>query len=118
MSDTVRNVLIVVGIALVITVSTTAGAVAALVFWIVRLLLLAAFGYLAYTLWRQNRHRISLMSQGRQALLYGGVVGLALLVLFSGWFLGSTPTLLLFFALVAACGYAVYWVWQDAQRYY
>ena len=118
MNATVRNVLIVVGIAFLITVSTSASALAGVIGTLVRLLLLVAFAYLVYVYWRQNRYQIGLMPQRQQLLLYGAVAGIALLVLTSGLFLGSALSALLFFALLGACGYTLYRVWTDARRYY
>ena len=77
-----------------------------------------AIAFVAYMLWRDfGRREISLWPRRAQWVFYGSV---ALLVVDVGWFfLTSLSGLdaLAFFLVAAACGYAAFRTWRDAQRY-
>jgi hypothetical protein len=119
MSDTTRNVLIVVGAALLLTLFTgVLGPIAGLLLAVLQILLLVALAYLAYTFWRGNRYRIAMMPQTQQALLYGAAALLVLVIVSSRFWVASAFSALLFFALLAGCAFVLYRVWQDATRYY
>ena len=119
MSTTVRNILIVVAAAAVITALGTAGSgVANLLIFVLSLLILAGLLYFGYTLYRQNRSQLEWLPQKHKIALYVAAIG-AVIVLVTGWFWATTlATTLLMFALLGVCGYVIYRVWQEARRYY
>jgi hypothetical protein len=120
-TDNQRNILIVVGAALALTLFTgVLGPVAGLLFGILQILFLVAIAWLLYRFWRENRSTIAMLPRQRQLILYGaaGLLVLALLALaVPGWNYGALVSLI-FFAIVGACLYALWTVWQDARRYY
>jgi len=117
--ETIRNVAIIVGIAIVVTLlGSTGSATISYLVWAMNILILAAILYFGYTLWRSNRHRIAWLPQRQKTGLYLAAGGLVLLVVSSTFWVDSMVTTILFFALAGACGYAIYRIWQDAQRYY
>ncbi len=119
MTDNQRNILIVVGAALALTVFTgVLGPVAGLLFTILQLLFLVALAWLAYRFWRENRSTIDTMPGDRRLMLYGAAAVLALVVLSSRFWVVDAFSALIFFAIVGACLYALYTVWQDARGYY
>ena len=96
MSSNVRNILIVVGIALVVAlIGGTGFEVGQLLLTILSLLILAGLLYFGYTLYRENRSQIQWLPQKHKLALYGGG-RVAVLVLLTSWFWATT------FAHVAA----------------
>ena len=54
-----------------------------------------------------------------QAMLYGSVIGIVLLVVTADLWASSSPLAsLVFFAALAGCGYMLYRGWQESRRYY
>jgi len=118
-TDNRRNILIVVVAALALTLFTgVLGPVADLLFTVLQLLFLVAIAWLAYRFWRENRSTIATMPQERQLMLYGAAGVLLLVLLTSRFWVIDMLSGLIFFAVVGACLYALWTVWQDARRYY
>ena len=119
MSSNVRNILIIVGIALVVVlIGSTGFAVGQLLLTILSLLILAGLLYFGYTLYRQNKSQIQWLPQKHKLALYSAAV-IAVLVLLTSWFWATSfATSLLMFAILGGCGYVIYRVWQEARRYY
>ncbi len=119
MTDNQRNILIVVGLALALTLFTgVLGPIAGLLFGVLQLLFLVAIAWLAYRFWRENRATIDTMPQERRLMLYGAAAVLVLVLLTSRFWVYDMLSALVFFAVVGACLYALWTVWQDARRYY
>ncbi len=119
---TIRNVAIVAGIALAITVSQTAGNLARYVMALLQLALLVAMLWFARDIWRRERYRLQWLSTRERNLLYAAVGALALIVVGSlvysfvgSWSLVSS---LVFFLLVGALAAIIWKLWGDARRYY
>jgi uncharacterized SAM-binding protein YcdF (DUF218 family) len=115
-----RNLGIVALVAAGLTATGEAGSTAtAILFLIVRIAFLIALGWLAWTIWRQNRGTFRLMPLRSQAMLYGSVAGIVVLVVTADLWAGSSPfAALIFFAALAGCGYMLYRGWQESRRYY
>ena len=115
-----RNLAIIALVAAALTAAGEAGSeVTGILFLILRIGFLLALGWLAWTVWRQNRGTFRLMPMRSQMVLYGSVVGLVLLVVTADLWASSSPLAsLLFFAALAACGYLLYRGWQESRRYY
>lgn len=118
-NTTARNLAIVIGIALLITISSRAAVGAAIVGRLLNVLLLAAFVWFGYTMWRANRSRIALISTRERAILYAAAALLALLlvgsIVFNAW---SGVSAIAFLVLVGGLAFVIWKVWNDAQRYY
>ena len=115
-----RNLAIIGLVAAALTAAGEAGSeVTGILFLILRIAFLLALGWLAWTVWRQNRGTFRLMPIRSQVMLYGSVVGIVLLVATADLWASSSPLAsLLFFAALAACGYLLYRGWQESRRYY
>ncbi len=115
-----RNLAIIGLVAAALTAAGEAGSeVTDILFLILRVAFLLALGYIAWTVWRQNRGTFRLMPMRSQVMLYGSVAGIVLLVVTADLWASSSPLAsLLFFAALAACGYLLYRGWQESRRYY
>ena len=103
MPRSVINWIVVALIAAVVTVlQVLAGPVIAILMIAIRVLILAAFVYFLYTLWRNNRQRLSYLSRRQKLLFYGAGALLVLVVLGSFLLSWTLLTTLLFFAVMPA----------------
>ena len=115
-----RNLAIVGLIAAALTAAGEGGSrVTEILFLILRVAFLIALGWLAWTVWRQNRGTFRLMPLRSQVMLYGSVVGLVLLIVTADLWASSSPLAsLVFFLALGGCGYLLYRGWQESRRYY
>ena len=121
--ETLRGLLIVVGVALVATVFFSFSArLANALFGAIGLIFIVLLWYFGYGWYRNNRTAISLMPDRQRNVLYAGMgaVTIALaayslsrfgLVDLGGF---SVPLLLLFLA----GAFGMFWAWQESKRYY
>ena len=114
-----RNLAIIGVVAAALTAAGEAGSeVTGIIFLVIRVAFLLALGYLAWTVGRQNRGTFRLMPVRSQAMLYGSVIGIVLLVVTADLWASSSPLAsLVFFAALAGCGYMLYRGWQESRRY-
>ncbi len=120
-NGTLRGFIIIVVVAAAITASGRAGAVGlALVLWFLRIAFLAAITYVLVRLWRRNRERLATWPLRARAAFYGSAVvafvALLAAFLWPGWPAGPLESLVFFFVL-AACGFSMWRVWQDEHTY-
>ena len=88
----------------------TAGALLRIAFFL-------AIAFFLFLLWRERRSEIETWSALSQRTFYGAIV---LAVLDVGAVLGLRPTgadAIVFFAVLAACGWAIFRVWRREHRY-
>ena len=88
----------------------TAGALLRIAFFL-------AIAFFLFLLWRERRSDIEAWSTLSQRTFYGAIV---LAVLDIGAVLGLRPTgadAIVFFAVLAACGWAIFRVWRREHRY-
>jgi hypothetical protein len=116
----VRNLGIVALVAAGLTALGEAGSeITSLLFLILRIAFLVALAGLAISIWRQNRGTFGLMPARSKAMLYGGVIGIVLLVVTADLWAGRSPlAALVFFVALGGCGYLCYRGWQESRRYY
>jgi hypothetical protein len=116
----VRNLGIIALVAVGLTALGQAGSqITSLLFLVLRIAFLIALAGLAVSIWRQNRGTFGLMPARSKAMLYGGAIGIVLLVVTADLWAGSSPlAALVFFAALAGCGYLCYRGWQESRRYY
>ncbi len=113
------NWVVVALIAAAVTVlQVLAGPVIAILMIAIRVLILAAFVYFLYTLWRNNRQRLSYLSRRQKLLFYGAGALLVLVVLGSFLLSWTLLTTLLFFAVIGGCAYVMWRVYQDTAGWY
>ena len=116
----VRNLGIVALVAVGLTALGQAGSqITSLLFLVLRIAFLIALAGLAVSIWRQNRGTFGLMPARSKAMLYGGAIGIVLLVVTADLWAGRSPlAALVFFAALAGCGYLCYRGWQESRHYY
>jgi hypothetical protein len=115
-----RNLGVVALIAGALTAAGEGGSRATeIIFLVLRIAFLAALGYVAWTVWRQNRGTFRLMPARAQAMLYGSVLGIVVLVATADLWAGSSPlAALVFFLALGGCCYVAYRAWQESRNYY
>lgn len=117
-NPTIRGFAIVFLLAGIVTALRLEDALGAL-FLVVRIAFLAAIAYFLYSLWRQRREEIATWSLRSRVVFYGGAIlaivdiGLA----FALDYPESGLEALGFFAVLAACGFAMWRVWRDEHTY-
>ena len=78
--EAIRNICIVIALVLVVAVPAGGGALAGLVLLILRILLIAAFLYFGYIMWRENKHKAAWLPQRQRAMLYAASALLGVLL--------------------------------------
>ena len=120
--DTLRALLIVVGLALIATVfSETSARIAAAISGAIAVIFILLMWYFGYRWYQENRMAISLMPDRERSILYAGMgavtVTLALFSLsqFGLVALGAfwLPVLIVFLA----GAFAIFYAWQESKRY-
>ena len=114
----VRNVGILVVVAGVITALGLEDVLGAL-FWVVRIAFVAALAWFLFVLWRRNRSEIATWPL-RSRVVFAAAAVLALVNLVLAFVLDYPATGLeavVFFAVLAACAFAMWRVWRDEHTY-
>jgi hypothetical protein len=87
---------------------------------LVRIAFFLAIAFFLFLLWRDRREEIAMWGRRSRAVFYGAV-GLALTNIGAAVALSSYPVggleVLVFIAVLAACGYALWRVWRDEHTY-
>jgi hypothetical protein len=118
---TLRGFLIIVAVAAAITATGRAGALGVgLVFLVLRIVFIVVIAIALFALWRRNREDISTWPLKSRAVFYGAallaLVDVAAAFLWPAWPRGGLEALVFFFVL-AACGFTMWRVWQDQHTY-
>jgi uncharacterized protein involved in cysteine biosynthesis len=115
--QTIRNVAIILLLALAVDVLPGGGEAAAAVLSALTMCFLAAIGWLVYRLYREQQLTLATLTDARRAGLFGAVGAIALLIVgydeFSGWEGG----IVLWIALMAGAVGAIILIWRDATTY-
>jgi hypothetical protein len=119
-NGTLRGFLIIIVVAALITASGAAGAIGlSLVFFILRIAFLVVIGIVIFRLWRERREDIAMWGLRARVVFYGAAA-LAFVDLAATFFTafpeGGAEALVFFFVL-AACGFAMFRVWRDEHTY-
>lgn len=117
MSSTVRNVLIIVALAALVVLVPGGGTGAAVAGQALSLAFLASVVWFAVLQYREHRVAIYSLGERNRATLYGALGVLTLTLTASGRLWHTGLGLLVWFALVAACVYAIFAVVWAARRY-
>ena len=120
-NGTLRGFLIIVAVAAALTAAGTAGAVGlGVVFLVLRIAFIAVIAIVLFGLWRRNREQISLWPIRSRIVFYGSAA-LAIVDLAGSALLDSFPSggleALVFFVVLAACGFAMWRVWRHEHTY-
>jgi hypothetical protein len=115
-NPTLRGFAIIVLIAVVITLLNFQNAVNSLLL-IARIAFFLAIAFFLFLLWRERRSDIETWSTLSQRTFYGAIV---LAVLDIAAVLGLRPAgldAIVFFVVLACCGWAIFRVWRREHRY-
>ncbi len=120
-NGTLRGFLIILVLAAAITAAGQAGALGlGLVFLILQIAFIVVIALVLFRLWRSRREEISMWPRRSRVVFYGAaalaLVNLAASVLVPGYPTGGLEALIFFFVL-AACGFSMWRVWRDEHTY-
>ena len=116
MNPTVRGFLIILAIVGIVVVLQLEATLTAL-FILARIAFVLAIAYFVFLMWREHRWDISQWPGRRRGVFYGAA---ALVVVdFVAYFVRSPrgPDALVFFLVLAGCGYAMWRVWRDQHTF-
>jgi hypothetical protein len=111
---TARNLAIIMLLALVIAFLPGGGNLAAAVLTALTMALLTGIAWMIYTFSRENQLTLATLTDGRRAILYGGVGLLALLIAGSDKLFSTGGGTLLWILLLAIAIGAIWRVWMEA----
>lgn len=114
---TLRNAAIVVLLALLVAFAPAGGDAADTTLTAITIGFLAAIAWTVFVLSRQNQLTLATLSDGRRAVLYGGLGLIALLIAGSDELFASGGGTLAWIVLLGAAIGAIWKVWTDAQTY-
>jgi hypothetical protein len=112
-----RNVAIVMLLALVVAFAPGGGNAADTVLTAITMGFLAGIAWTVYVLSRQNQLTLATLSDGRRAILYGALGMIALLIAGSDELFSSGGGTLLWVVLLAVSIAAIWRVWTEANTY-
>jgi hypothetical protein len=110
----VRNLAIIMLLALVVAVLPGGGNVAETMIAALTMALLAGVAWMIYVLSRENQLTLATLGDRRRAILYGAVAMIALLIAGTDKLLDTGGGTLLWILLMAASIAAIWRVWMDA----
>ncbi len=117
-NPTIRGFAIIILIAGVVTALGLEDILGSL-FLVIRIAFIVAIAFFLFTLWRSRREEIWMWS-GRSRIVFYGAAVLALVNLALAFFLSYPATGLeavVFFAVLVACGFAMWRIWRDEHTY-
>ena len=114
---TLRNVAIVMLLALVVAFAPAGGNVAEAILTAITMAFLAAIAWTVFVLSRQSQLTLATLGDGRRALLYGGLGMIALLIAGSDELFETGGGTLVWIVLLGASIAAIWRVWIDAHSY-
>ena len=114
---TLRDVAIIMALALVVAFVPSGGNVAEAILTAITMGFLAGLAWMVFVLSRQNQLTLATLTDARRAILYGGLGMIALLIAGSDELLGSGGGTLLWILLLGASVAAIWRVWIDANTY-
>ena len=115
--QTVRNVAIVLLLALGVYAIPGGGTAAETVIAALVMGFLAAIAFFVYRLYRENQLTLMTLTDGRRAILYGALGVIALMVAGADELLSSGAGTVAWIALIALSAFAVFRVWTEASTY-
>jgi hypothetical protein len=113
----VRNVLIVMALALAVAFAPAGGNAAEAVLTALTMGFLAALAWMVYVLSRQNQLTLAALSDGRRGILYGALGLIALLIAGADELFETGGGTLLWILLLGAAVAAIWRVWTEANAY-
>ncbi len=118
MHQTIRNVAIIAALGAAVDLLPGGGAAAATVLALLTMIFFAAIAWLLHRVYREQQLTLATLSDGRKAGLFGAVGGIALLVAAYDKFASWNGGVVLWIALLGACGALIFMIWRSATTYY
>jgi hypothetical protein len=119
LNPTLRGFAIILLIAAAVTVLQLQTTLFSLLL-LVRIAFFLAIAFFLFLLWRDRREEIAMWGRRSRAVFYGAVA-LAVTNIGAAILLASYPVggleVLVFIAVLAACGYALWRIWRDEHTY-
>jgi hypothetical protein len=112
-----RNVVIVMSIALAVAFAPAGGNAADAILTAITMGFLAAIAWTVFVLSRQSQLTLATLSDGRRAILYGGLGLIALLIAGSDEMFSSGGGTLAWILLLGVAVAAIWKVWTEANSY-
>ena len=114
----IRNILIIVGLALVVWLVPGGGTGSSTIYSLLTIILTAGLLFFGYRLYMEHRATLFGLGDNQRALLYGSVTVAALAILATSrlWDEGGLGALL-WFAMIALAVWGVYRVWRTYSEY-
>lgn len=114
----IRNILIIVALALVVWLVPGGGTGSSTIYNLLTIILTAGLLFFGYRLYMEHRATIFGLGDNQRAVLYGSVAAatVALLATNRLWNEGGLGTLV-WFALLALAGWGIYRVWRAYSEY-
>jgi hypothetical protein len=114
----IRNILIIVALALIVWLVPGGGTGSATIYNLLTILLTAGLLFFGYRLYMEHRATIFGLGDNQRALLYGSVAAavVALLATNKLWNDGGLGALV-WFALLSLAGFGIYRVWRAYSEY-
>jgi hypothetical protein len=112
-----RNIAIIALLAIGVALLPGGGAAADTLLAALGIAFMAAVGFLAYRLYRENQMTLWTMSDRDQAVFYGAFGVVALMVAGADKMLETGAGTALWVALLALAGFAIFRTWVEARRY-
>jgi hypothetical protein len=113
----IRNVLIIMLLALVLTIAPGGGNFVTALFTALTLIFVAAMGLLLIRFWGESSLTRDSMTDNHRLIFYCAIGALALMIAGIDELWDSGPGLLLWFAVVVGAGYAIFSTWRAANSY-
>ena len=114
----IRNVLIIIALALVVWLVPGGGTGSSTIYNVLTIILTAGLLFFGYRLYMENRATIFGLGDNQRAVLYGSVTiaTVALLATNKLWDQGGLGALV-WFALLSLAGWGIYRVWREYSEY-
>ena len=117
MLQTIRNVAIIMILALIVAVVPGGDAAAETILVALSMAFLAAIAWAVATFYRQQEMTLATIPDSRRAILFGAVGAIALLIVGYEEFRSWSGGILVWIALMVAAVAAIFLVWRDATTY-
>lgn len=115
--QTIRNVAIIMALALIVDVAPGGGEAAATVLALLTMAFMAAIAWLVYRVYRDQELTLAGLTDAQRAGLFGSVGAIALLIVGFDELTDFAGGLLLWIALMAGAVAAIVLIWRSATTY-
>jgi hypothetical protein len=113
-----RNILIIVGLALIVAAVPGGGNAATAILTAITIAFLATIAFAAYVFYRQNQFTFATLTERQRALVYGALGVIALMIAGADEMLGGSGlATIAWIVLIALSVFALWRVWVESHSY-